>query len=78
MGMSSPKTKAEAKAEIARLQGRIASEKASLANFIASNRNAPKAQRGYIDSQIANGRLKIARIQQRIADIKAKMYSLPK
>lgn len=78
MGMSSPKTKAEAKAEIARLQGRIAREKAFLANYIASNKNVPKDRRGYIESQIGNMRLRIADLQQQIANIKAKMSSLPK
>ena len=35
MGMSSPKTKAEAREEIASLQGKIAQRKAQLANYKA-------------------------------------------
>lgn len=75
MGMSTPKTKTEAREQIASLQAKLAKTKASLANYKAQH---GKKNDGFCESQMANKRNEIARIQGDIAKIKAQMSSLPK
>ena len=69
--MSSPKTKAEAREQIAKLQGDIAREKASLAHHKATVKG-PSAEYGasIIRNRIANKKAKIA-------ELRAKIPSLP-
>lgn len=67
MGMSSPKTKAEARERIAKLQGNIAREKASLANGKAK----------VIGFDPSCGRKRIADWKAEIAELRAKIPSLP-
>lgn len=67
MGMSSPKTKAEARERIAKLQGNIAREKASLAHGKAN-------VSGFNPSY---GRNRIADWKAEIAELRAKIPSLP-
>lgn len=71
MGMSSPTTKAEAREQIAKLQGDIARDRASLAYHKASFKG-PSAEYGR--SQI---RRSIANKQAKIAELRAKIPSLP-
>lgn len=71
MGMSSPKTKAEAREKIAKLQGDLAREQASLAHHKATYGN--KAEYG---ASLIRGR--IADIKSNIAKIRAQIPSLPK
>lgn len=67
MGMSSPKTKAEARERIAKLQGNIAREKASLAH-------AKATIKGY---NPMHERRRIADWKAEIAELRAKIPSLP-
>ena len=67
MGMSSPKTKAEARERIAKLQGNIAREKASMANHKATIK-------GY---NPMHDRMRIADWKAEIAELRAKIPSLP-
>lgn len=67
MGMSSPKTKAEARERIAKLQGNIAREKASMAN-------AKAMVKGF---NPMHGRSRIADWKAEIAELRAKIPSLP-
>ena len=67
MGMSSPKTKAEARERIAKLQGNIAREQASIAN-------AKATIKGFNPSC---GRHRIADWKAEIAQLRAKIPSLP-
>ena len=71
MGMSSPKTKAEARTEIARLQGRLADEQARLAHCRATNKSQ---MREYSLSCIRGN---IADIKGKIAKLRAQIPSLP-
>ena len=71
MGMSSPTTKAEAREKIAKLQGEIAREKASLAHHKATCKG-PNAEYG---ASIIRGR--IADKKAKIAELRAKIPSLP-
>lgn len=72
MGMSSPKTKAEAREKIAKLQGDIARLQASLA--------AHKSQYKSFQAKAsqANMAQDIAIKKARIAELRAKIPSLPK
>lgn len=72
MGMSSPKTKAEAREQIAKLQGELAREKASLAHHKATFKGGSAE---YGASIIRN---RIADKQAQIAKIKAMIPDLPK
>jgi uncharacterized small protein (DUF1192 family) len=72
MGMSSPKTKAEAREQIAKLQGDIAREKASLAHHKATVKG-PNAEYG---ASIIRDR--IASKQAKIAKLRSQIPSLPK
>ena len=67
MGMSSPKTKAEARERIAKLQGNIAREQASIAN-------AKATIKGFNPSC---NRHRIADWKAEIAQLRAKIPSLP-
>lgn len=67
MGMSSPKTKAEAREKIAKHQGEIARLRASL-------KNHSKTFSDYGKSGIRN---EIASHQAKIAELRAKIPSLP-
>ena len=67
MGMSSPKTKAEARERIAKLQGNIAREQASIAH-------AKATIKGFNPSC---GRSRIADWKAEIAKLRAKIPSLP-
>ena len=71
MGMSTPTTKAEAREKIAKLQGEIAREKASLAHHKATFKG-PSAEYG---ASIIRGR--IADKKAEIAELRAKIPSLP-
>ena len=72
MGMSTPTTKAEAREQIAKLQGEIARKKANLAHYKSY------ADKGsYRDSQIANMNMDIANKKAKIAELRAKIPSLP-
>ena len=72
MGMSSPKTKAEAREKIAKLQGEIAREQASLAHHKAQYKGHPNAEYG---ASLIRGR--IADKKAQIAELRAKIPSLP-
>lgn len=67
MGMSSPKTKAEARERIAKLQGNIAREQASMAT-------AKAMIKGY---NPMHARMRIADWKAEIAKLRAKIPSLP-
>ena len=69
MGMSSPTTKADAREQIARLQGDIAHLKAQ-----AQKAKAECPKTALIHGQIAN---EIASKKARIAELRAKIPSLP-
>lgn len=69
--MSSPKTKAEAREQIAKLQGDIAREKASLAHY------KTYAKSGQAKSVQANMMQDIANKKAKIAELRAKIPSLP-
>ena len=71
MGMSSPTTKAEAREKIAKLQGEIAREKASLAYHKATFKG-PSAEYGQLRM-----RQSIADKKAKIAEFRAKIPSLP-
>jgi hypothetical protein len=71
MGMSSPKTKAEAREKIAKLQGEIAREQANLAHHKAICKGPNKAY----DASLIRGR--IADKKAKIAELRAKIPSLP-
>lgn len=71
MGMSSPTTKAEAREQIAKLQGEIARDKADLAHHKATFKG-PNAEYGR--SLIRD---RIASKQAKIAELRAKIPSLP-
>ena len=70
MGMSSPKTKAEAREQIAKLQGEIAQEKASLAHHKATFKG-PNAEYGasLIRDRIAGKKAKIAKLRAKIPSL---------
>ncbi len=70
MGMASPKTKAEAREQIAKLQGDIAREKASLAYHKATFKG-PGAEYGRsgIRRSIADKKAKIAKLRAQIPDL---------
>lgn len=70
MGMSSPKTKAEARKKIAKLQGDIAREQANLAR-IRTDKNSNKAY------SLSLSRNRIASLKGEIADLRAQIPSLP-
>lgn len=72
MGISTPKTKAEAREKIAKLQGDIARKKAELAHYKSY---APKGS--YRNSQISNMNMDIANKKAKIAKLRAKIPSLP-
>ena len=71
MGMSSPKTKAEAREKIAKLQGEIAREQARLAHHKATCKGPNKE---YGASLIRD---EIAGKKAKIAELRAKIPSLP-
>lgn len=71
MGMASPKTKAEAREQIAKLQGDIAREKVSLAYHKATFKGPNAA---YGASQIMG---RIADKKAKIAKLRAMIPSLP-
>lgn len=70
--MSSPKTKAEAREQIAKLQGEIAREKAALAHHKSTFTG------GYAKAHQANRAMDIANKKAKIAELRAKIPSLPK
>ncbi len=71
MGMSNPTTKAEAREQIANLQGKLERKKAELAYHKSQYKSAgAKAAQGNMMNDIAE-------IKAQIAKIKAKMSSLP-
>ena len=72
MGMSSPKTKAEAREQIAKLQGEIASQKAQLAYHKSTYKD------GHARSVQANMAQDIASKQAKIAKLRSQIPSLPK
>lgn len=72
MGMSSPKTKAEAREQIAKLQGEIASLKAQL----AYHKSIYKSE--FARASQANMAQDIASKQAKIAKLRAQIPSLPK
>ena len=72
MGMSSPTTKAEAREQIAKLQGEIERKKADLAHY-----KSYATKGSYRDSQIANMNMDIANKKAKIAELRAKIPSLP-
>ena len=71
MGMSSPTTKAEAREQIAKLQGEIAREKADLAHYKSY------AHSGHAKSVQSNMAMSIANKKAKIAELRAKIPSLP-
>lgn len=71
MGLSEPKTKAEAREKIAKLQGQIAHEQATLA-YHKSHFKGPNAAYG---ASLIRGR--IADKKAEIAKLRAKIPSLP-
>ena len=73
MGMSSPKTKAEAREKIAKLQREIEYEKARIAHYKASygsSTSCAKANLGNMMQEVASKKAKIA-------ELRAKIPSLP-
>lgn len=71
MGMSSPKTKAEAREQIAKLQGDIARAKASLAHHKANYKSA------FAKASQSNEAMRIAGMKAKIAELRAKIPTLP-
>ena len=71
MGMSSPKTKAEARERIAKLQGDIARKKANLAYHKSQHKS------GYAKAYQGNEMMDIANMKAEIAELRAKIPSLP-
>ena len=71
MGMSSPTTKAEAREQIAKLQGEIARAKADLAHHKAT---ATGPSKEYYASMFRD---RIASKKAKIAELRAKIPSLP-
>lgn len=71
MGMSSPKTKAEARERIAKLQGDMARKEADLAYHKSQHKSEyAKAHQGNMMRDIAN-------MKAEIAELRAKIPSLP-
>ena len=70
MGMSSPKTKAEAREQIEKLQGDIAREKANLAHHKATFKG-PNSEYGasIIRDRIADKKAKIAELRAQIPSL---------
>lgn len=68
MGMSSPKTKAEAREQIAKLQGDIAHLKANLAYHKSQYGEKPQGT-GHIRSEIADKKAKIAKLRAQIPSL---------
>lgn len=75
MGMSSPKTKAEAREKIARLQGDLARRRARLATYRSTY--GGQGRGSYANAQMGNMRMEIAEIKAKIAELRAKIPTLP-
>ena len=71
MGMSSPKTKAEARERIAKLQGEIARDEAALAHYQSY------AKSGHAKAVQGDKMRDIADKKAKIAELRAKIPSLP-